>query len=446
MAASIDRSREVERDHRSVPAQIRRRGKVVVVDGFGATLQVERGRLVVSDGSGRERRERSFGRARKPIARVVVLGGTGSLSLAALQWLSDQGTPLLVLSREGEVLCTACPRSNGDASLRRAQALSTTNGAGLDIARFLLSQKLQGQRDVLLGLEPGEELLTDFDASFQWLGEARDVNELMMAERDAALAYWTGWRRVRISFRKADVARVPEHWQSFGRRISPLTAAPRLATNPINAILNYLYAILEAETRVALLVVGLDPTLGIVHADFHSRDSLALDVMETVRPKVDAYVLRLLKDRTFRANDFFETRKGVCRLLRPFTHELATTAPSWAESVAPVCERVAKMLAEAPGSKVVRVATPLTGSNRSAARNAVRRRPPRSQLRLLPEKTCKGCGGELPRRERTYCDACYSRLDFHTSKRCKGCGGRLPHRKRAYCDSCLVKYRGEVGL
>jgi hypothetical protein len=178
--------------------------------------------------------------------------------------------------------------------------------------------------------------------------------------------------------------------------------------------------------------------LGIVHADFRSRDSLALDVMEAVRPRVDAYVLQLLRRTAFNRSDFFETRKGVCRLLSPLTHELAKAAPVWAERVAPVCEQVAKMLAEAAGSKIERVSTPLTRANYTEARGAVRRRPPAEQLRLqLPEKVCKGCGGPVPKRDRVYCDACYSQLDFHTKKRCKRCDGALPHRKRIYCNGCL---------
>jgi len=440
MIASIDRAREVERDHGTTPSMLRRRGSVLVVDGFGVSLQVERGRLVVSDGTGSERRERSFGRVGGSIARVVVLGGTGSVSLAALRWLADQGIPLLALDRESRLLCVSIPPATSDARLRRAQALAATNDAGLEIARYLLGEKLRGQREVLLTLNPSENLVGAFDGAFRWLEATTDTNELMMAERDAALAYWTGWRDVEISFRKPDAGLVPMHWRSFGKRISPLTTGPRLAANPINAILNYLYAILEAETRIALLTVGLDPVLGIVHADYRGRDSFALDVMEAARPKVDAYVLHLLERRTFRASDFFETRKGACRLLRPLTHELARTAPVWAELVAPVCEKVAKMLAEAPGSKVKRVLTPLTRSNHVEARDAIRRRP-RSQLRLqLPEKVCKNCGGELPRRERVYCDKCYSQLDFRTKKRCKGCGGHVPNRHRVYCNLCLAVF------
>jgi hypothetical protein len=52
-------------------------------------------------------------------------------------------------------------------------------------------------------------------------------------------------------FPKNDLRRVPDHWRTFGTRISPLTGSPRLAVNPPNAMLNYLYALLESETRLA---------------------------------------------------------------------------------------------------------------------------------------------------------------------------------------------------
>jgi len=88
---------------------------------------------------------------------------------------------------------------------------------------------------------------------------------------------------------------VPDHWLTFGQRHSLLSKpSPRRAINPANAMLNYLYAILEAEARIAALRMGLDPGLGLLHADQRSRDSLPCDLMEPVRPKVDAFVLELL--------------------------------------------------------------------------------------------------------------------------------------------------------
>jgi CRISPR/Cas system-associated endonuclease Cas1 len=45
-------------------------------------------------------------------------------------------------------------------------------------------------------------------------------------------------------------------------------------------MLNYLYAVLESETRLACAALGLDPGLGVLHVDAQCRDSLAFDVME----------------------------------------------------------------------------------------------------------------------------------------------------------------------
>jgi hypothetical protein len=45
------------------------------------------------------------------------------------------------------------------------------------------------------------------------------------------------------------IARISERWRKFGTR-SPLSSSPRHAATPANAILNYLYTVLESETRL----------------------------------------------------------------------------------------------------------------------------------------------------------------------------------------------------
>ena len=447
MTASETRKREAARDHGTPPSVLRRRGTVLVVDGFGVSLRVERGRLIVSDGSGSERRERSFDRTGTPIARVVVLGGTGSLALSALCWLADRGVPLLALDREGRQLCVSVPPASGDARLRRAQALAAANETGLLVAHYTLGEKLAGQERVLRLLTSDPKTLGSFADAVSWLERAESIDELVAAEREAARLYWGAWASVPVRFRAGDLERVPEHWSSFGTRHSRLTNSPRLATNPANAVLNFLYRMLEAETGIACLASGLDPMLGIVHADYRDRDSLALDLMEVVRPEVDRYLLELLSSRTFRARDFYETRKGVCRLLPPLTHELASTTTEWARLIAPVCERVAQMLAKAPGSKIDRVSTPLTSANRISGHAQATRCQSQLELLRAPKlaPACKRCGGPVPRSDRSYCDECLPavRHEQRGRRACKRCGGEVPHRKRVYCDKCFTDLRRE---
>jgi CRISPR-associated endonuclease Cas1 len=416
---------EQARDYRQQPAPLRRRGEVCIVQGYAVRIAVEHGVLAVSDGAGRKRRERRYSRAEHGLARLVVIGSAGSISLEALRWLADLGIGFLHLDRDGRLLTHSAEQGVDNPRLRRAQALAVVAPSGLEVARHLLGEKLKGQRDVAQMLPGCPELDASLADAWSRLETATTLDELVHAERDAALAYWSGWRAVDVRFREADNRRVPSDWQRFGQRSSPFTGAPRLAVNPINALLNYLYAIVEAETRIACLAVGLDPGLGIVHADYRARDSLALDLMEPIRPQVDSYVLQLIQTRAFRASDFHETRKGSCRILAPLSHELAQTASDWAALIAPVVEATARLLADDPETLTDRLPTPLTGANRSARQ--IRRRPAAEPSPRPPKPKplagCRRCGGPLPRRDRVYCDDClphYQREQYERAFRGSG--------------------------
>ena len=181
-----------------------------------------------------------------------------------------------------------------------------------------------------------------------------------------------------------------------------------MATNPAGAILNYLYSLVEAETILACHAVGLDPGLGIFHVDQRDRGSLALDLMEPVRPLVDSYVLALLTQRTLAALDFVETRQGACRLKPRLAGELAETLPAWRHHVAPIVEQVAHVLAESTPARLP-LLTPLTRDNHRAAwdERKPQRRTHRSRtggLGLPP--SCRDCGTPLPDRRRRCCEPC----------------------------------------
>jgi CRISPR-associated endonuclease Cas1 len=384
--------REEARDYRQPAAQLRRRGNVCVVSGYGVKVTVSRGQLLVSDGHGSERRERRYTRANSKLARLVMLGHAGYITLEAIRWLADLGIPFLQLNADGRLLTTSAT-GTADARLRRAQAVNADNEVGLEIARSLLSDKVAGQHALLGRLNADQWLVESFDQATELLQAAGSINQLVMAERDAALAYWQAWSTLETPFGAADRERVPEYWLSFGQRGSLLTSSSRLAVNPINAMLNYLYALLEAETTIALYAVGLDPALGIVHADYRGRESFSLDVMEPMRPLVDAYLLDLLQGHGLGASDFFETRKGACRLLPPLTERLAETTTTWAKLVAPVAERVAATLLKA-GDRLDRLPTPLTNANRLGGREPMRRRN-RQPRPPKPPAVCKTCGGMI---------------------------------------------------
>jgi CRISP-associated protein Cas1 len=82
----------------------------------------------------------------------------------------------------------------------------------------------------------------------------------------------------------------------------------------LSAILNYAYAVLESQVRIAATAHGLDPTIGYLHARRPGRVALVYDLMEPFRPRVDAQILELLRGHVFAPSDFLMDRRGACRL------------------------------------------------------------------------------------------------------------------------------------
>ena len=321
---------------------IKPRHGVITLFGYGINVQVDRGHLVIRDGIGIDRRHARLPRIGHGLQRLVVIGSDGMVSLAALRWLADQDAAFVMLDRDGSVLLTTGPVRPSDARLRRAQGLAHKTGIALKIARELIIQKLHGQEQVIRKFFkecPLSDVIADARSS---VARAKTNEEIRRWESKAALAYWSAMRELPANFSKADSSKIPEHWKKFGSRMSSLTNSPRLAVNPANAILNYLYAILESESRLALATLGLDPGIGVLHNDLRSRDSLAADVMEPVRPKVDALLLSLLTSEWLRREWFFEQRNGNCRLMASFASTLSETALMWRKAVASHAEWIAK--------------------------------------------------------------------------------------------------------
>lgn len=374
---------------------------VCVADGHGIKIRVDRRHLVVEDGIGRSRRERRFHKANSGLRRVVILGTTGYVSLEAVRWLADAKIPMIQIDPEGRLLTASQPMGSDRAALRRAQALALTNETGLRVVRYLLDRKLEGQAHIAaqLGGSRGE-----IDEANRQLEQADSLNELMWLEAQAANHYWHAWADVESRFITRDQSKVPDHWRTFGKRASRFGGSgSHNAANPSNAILNYLYALLEAEAVIASQTVGLDPGVGILHVDKRARDSFALDLMEPVRPLVDQWTLRFLIKHRFKASDFVDTRRGTCRLTPTITHWLAETTREWATAVGPHAEEVAKLLASTPDIRVDRIPTPLTGSNRTLG-NPHNRSKTETALSAAPQH-CHTCGGSVETR-RTQCETC----------------------------------------
>lgn len=386
-----------------------RKSGVVVLSGYGIRVQMQAGHLLLHDGIADERRTIRLPRVSHGLKRLVMIGSDGFVTLEALRWLADQSAAFVMLDRHGKVLAVTGPVSSSDAKLRRAQALALGNGTAFKISKELISQKLAGQellvRDMLRD-SPTADAIARFREE---LPSAESIESVRLIESQAARAYWQAWSDLPIRWPRKDESRVPAHWKYFNSRISPLTHSPRLATNPPNALLNLLYSILESESTLAALAMGLLPEIGLLHADTPNRDSLACDLMEVCRPSgVDAFVLNWLQSEPLRRSDFWEDRNGNCRISSSLAIKLCETADTWRRLVAPVAEYVAQELwssvsKPASPSKLTQrlIATHLTQRNKREVKGSnvpVVKHP-------TPEHVCSGCGKPVQDRS-AHCADC----------------------------------------
>jgi CRISPR-associated endonuclease Cas1 len=376
---------------------------VVTLSGYGIQVRVDRGHLILEDGIGAERHQARFPRVGHGLKRLVVIGSDGMVSLAALRWLADQDVAFTMLERDGKVLAVTGPVFPSDAKLRRAQALAHSSGAALHITRELISQKLAGQEQVARNKLLDTTTANTIARFRAEVPTADTIATIRLLESQGAAAYWAAWHDLPINFPKKDLRRVPEHWRSFGGRQSPLSGSPRLAASPANAILNYLYALLESEARLASSSLGMDPGLGVLHVDTTARDSLACDLMEPVRPLVDSYLLDWITRQPLSREWFFEQRDGNCRLMGSFAARLSQTAPTWGRAVAPYAEWVARAFWSTIRKPDAPFVTRLTQGNKREAK----RRPsvPPAKPAPQPESVCRVCGTSIPPGG-SYCSEC----------------------------------------
>jgi CRISPR-associated protein Cas1 len=374
------------------------RNEAVAVLGYGPTIRVRHGQLEIIDTApGGERRERTFARHRPP-SRILNLSSTGALTGDAIRWLTDTGCPLSVINPyTGEVRAhVGGQAAHDDPRLVRAAALAPTTGADLVIARGLIARKLAGQRDNLRRYFGTADHLAAFDLADERLAEARTCDEVREAEAIGAVTYWAAWVGLRVRFVTADRDRVPAHWRTYDGRHSPVgTSGPKNAVDPVNAVLNYLFGVLEAEAVRACQALGVHPGLGVLHGDRANRPSMALDLMEAARPLVEARVLALFQTREFRRAELGELPDGQVRLMPTLLEELVGLVGAVRGTVGEAAEFVAHALADAANGKVDR-RTPLTRANS-------RDRPGRA---TRPGPSCRECGTRTHTRRQVRCPAC----------------------------------------
>src|SRR5690606_20146658 len=229
--------------------------------------------------------------------RTVTITSRGvSISADALEACCEIGIPIFFLDSRGYNYASVYASGlTGTVLTRRAQLLAYYDQRGVAFALAVAAAKIHNQAASLkyfaksrketqpdayeeLRLCAGEVL--DYQAHLDALhGDCVDEirHQIMAAEGNAARRYWSAVANI-----------FPEQYQWPGRQ-------GRGANDPINSLLNYGYGILYSQIEQAVILAGLDPYAGFLHADRSGKPSLVLDLIEEFRQvAVDRLVFGLV--------------------------------------------------------------------------------------------------------------------------------------------------------
>jgi CRISPR-associated protein Cas1 len=259
------------------------------------------------------------------LGAVVVFGGI-FISPPLIGALARAGITLVLLDRQGRFEARIEGPVSGNVLLRRAQYRASEQPD--EIVRSIVSAKIANQRAVLQRAlrDHGEQMAADRRAVVEaaierlkrilrrvaFMHEGADV--MRGAEGEAAYGYFAVF---------GDLIRAPDPDIRFAGR------SRRPPLDPVNALLSFLYTLLTHDCRSAAESAGLDPAVGFLHRDRPGRPSLALDLMEELRPVLaDRLALSLINRRQLRSADF-ETREGGAVMLSDSARKTVLTA--WQE-------------------------------------------------------------------------------------------------------------------
>jgi CRISPR-associated endonuclease Cas1 len=384
--------------------QIPKHGALVLW-GFGIKVRLDQNHFLAEWGVGLNRYCVRFSRLEgHKLRRVILLGSDGYISLESLRFITDVGASFSMIDRRGKPLMVCSPVAPSDSKLRRAQSLAITNGTALRLSKEIIAQKLDAQaalvRDALHNDVAADTILR-LRAE---LPAAQSIESVRIIEGQGARSFWNAWADVPIRWTRKDERKVPAHWKRFGSRISQLTHSPRLSTSPGNTLCNFLYCLLENETRIAIVTMGLLPDVGMFHTDTPNRDSLVFDLMEVCRPQVDSFVLHWLQTEPLRKSDcWWEDRNGNCRMVTSLAIKLCETSDTWRRLINPHVEWLAQEL-----SSSIRKPT-------SSARHLVPTRLSQQHRRAVKvpavtipagQHVCAGCGAIPADKRRNHCGKC----------------------------------------
>ncbi len=292
----------------------------LLITGFGTSINVDKRKLIITN----KLKDTRFEFYPHKISHdgIIIDGHTGNITFEAMRWLSKHNINLTLLNWNGQLLANIMPEQPKSGKLRIKQYQKYLDSTDrFEIALKIVRTKVEHSLNLLEELskfyefvdftkirkatEKEDLFLLGIMKNSENQDISKSIKQLMTYEGRIVGIYLDNLTRI---FNQLN----PE-FQFTGRK-NKSNSRNYNASDEINALLNYGYAILESEIRKAINGIGLDYSIGFLHEISQSRTSLVYDVQELFRWLIDVSVIQLLEEKKIKKSDFIVTENYHTRL------------------------------------------------------------------------------------------------------------------------------------
>lgn len=265
----------------------------------GSYLSKERETIIIKNGKEKIGQFPSIN-----IAGIFCFGRV-SISPPLMGYCAERGIGVVFFTIYGRFQARVQGKVTGNVLLRREQYRWADNAdSSLAVARLMVAAKVANTRYILQREIRNhgdnmvlEKVIRRLESNLSHLKRANSCAEVMGIEGEAANSYFAIFTQL---FRDKSLV--------FEGRVR------RPPTDPVNAMLSFVYTLLTQECASALTGVGLDPYVGFLHRDRPGRVSLALDLLEEFRSAwADRLVLTLINRKQIQPKEFITESSGAVR-------------------------------------------------------------------------------------------------------------------------------------
>ena len=241
---------------------------------------------------------------------IVIFSFAGA-SPALMGKCVDMGISIAFFSPYGKFLCRAVGRNHGNVLLRKEQyRISDNEDRSCLIARNFILGKLYNCRwnidrtlrdhELRVNVSICRSAINVHQNAISKCKTIENLNSLRGIEGECALSYFEIYDELILNQK--------DEFIFHGRSRRP-------PLDNVNAMLSFGYTMLANDCASALEGVGLDSYVGFMHRDRPGRKSLALDLMEELRPiLVDRFVITLINTRKIRGEHFEKQESGAVEM------------------------------------------------------------------------------------------------------------------------------------